>query len=618
MTPEEKLKIAYTLLPPPLSALPAKYWASISLLLHSYSVASTFEIFVKGYETYTNYVPSSTEAFIVGFLHDLGQKLKIRGKHSDEAVISWAEERLQHYGFTPGEARIYAKYLYTNPAETRSDPLFSREVWTLLWLADRIQGVSNPIDLVSLLHQARRDLSLGLNLKLINITLPQPFLRTLISKMIYEELVDYATSNPVILLPVSSPMGVAIITDDPTLKVTLSWDDLRKGFRGKGLLTDTDEVKLEWNMHCCEDKKCAERCGKKSKPEECKRYGFRKRDCEKGFYPGQRGNSYKIILRYYGFNRKVEGDIVLPKDVGGMFQGVELVGVKFLAGNSVCPICGVKTPVGMPVNILGFFKDLTIQQWARRLYPGNVNRLMQEAKTYAVDPLCLGDVIVRRTLGTDVLLSLSLRTLVPAPVLEEIGFLSWVILNKLERGIPRSSSVSRLFYGEGWDRSLGDVVRGFSTYSRDAFFVYDMFSTSVYLPYRNPLRRHLDEWVKDIVTAGVLTGWGIYPLTVSHLAPSVPPNTLLTYYKGRKPLYDMQPSDPKLGVYTPYVSMVMASLAELNRRKGEGQQLPAFLEVLDYPPEHSPVLLEYSSPSLYSVLESLRLRLWGEVVSVGG
>ncbi len=77
LPPQQRLKIAYTLLPPPLSALPAKYWTSISLLVHSYSVAVLFEELTQSladaYEL--DDAPDEKEAFIIGFLHDLGQKL---------------------------------------------------------------------------------------------------------------------------------------------------------------------------------------------------------------------------------------------------------------------------------------------------------------------------------------------------------------------------------------------------------------------------------------------------------------------------------------------------------------------------------------------------------------
>ena len=608
------LEAAYTLLPPPLSSLPAKYWTSISLWLHSYTVARTFQGFVRTYaESRDVEAPLDDEAFLIGFLHDLGQKLRLRGRPSEESLLEWARSGLESLGLTRGEAEELSRYLYTNPAESLSDPLYDRSVWRLLWLADRLQGIDNPLAIVQLLTEAREDLGEELDIVLLNAMLPQPFMRTLISKIVSEKVEEIAEERGVLAVPVTTPYGLAVITDNPNAMRTIEigWEEIRGGFKGAGILPEKLEEDLEWNMNCCEDSSCKARCSRRGepKPQECKDHRFKKRDCEKGLYPGRRGNSYRIALIYYGFRRRAEGKIILPKDVEGMLQGIRIRGAEFRDGTRRCPICGVATPVGVVGDFLKFFiKRITIEQWARSLYPASVNRIMQEVKDYAIDPLCLGEAILRGDAAYPVLVSLTLRALAPLTVLEDAGKLAYSLLYVLGNGMPRSSIVAGLAYGHdefySTLRRISEIASGASTPN----FYYDAFSSTVVVPYRNFMQRHQDEWLRDIVTAGVLAAWGIYPLTVSEAVPSAPSETLLSYYKGRRPLYDYQPKDRRVGHYTPYAAMAMMSLAELNLR-ASSENLPAFLEILDYPPEYSPLLLQYGSPTLYSRVEALRARL---------
>ena len=605
------LEIAYKILPPPLSALPAKYWTSISLWLHSYTVARTFQDFVKMYSEIRDVdAPLEDEAFLVGFLHDLGQKLRLRGKPSEEKLLEWVRHSIMLLGFSRGEAEEFSRYLYTNPAETLSDPLYDTSVWRLLWLADRLQGIDNPLALMELLADARRDLNVQLNTAILNATIPQQFMRALISRLIYNKIAKYAEETGTLVLSVTTPYGLAVITDSPTIVVELDWDDIRRGFKGHGILPEKLEEDLKWNMECCASTSCREKCSKRGKPRECRDHGFTKRDCDKGFYPGMRGNSYKIALIYYGFKNRVEGKVILPKDVEGMFQGIRIRNIEFRDGTRICPVCGVRTPVGVVGDFLQFFNSrITTEQWARRLYPGSVNRLMQEVRNYAVDPLCLGEVVLRGEARYPVLLSLAFRAVIPLPVLEETGKLAYSLLYRLGIGVPRYSIIEKLIYNDEYFNNMLEEITEDSVKSSTPNFYYDAFTSTVIIPYRRYLQKHQDEWLRDTITAGALAAWGLYPLTISETIPSAPSETLLSYYKGRRPLYDYQPRNRRLGGYTPYVATTLMSLSELNLRSTRSENLPALLEVLDYPPEHSPLLLQYSSPTLYSRLELLRARL---------
>ncbi len=615
MNPTQRIKMAYTLLPPPLSSTPAKYWTSISLWLHSYIVGSTFQELVDALAGPGDIeAPEPDEAFLIGFLHDLGQKMGLMGERSSEKIRSWLIERLEQATGDPRMARSLVKYVYTNPAETRTDITYPAEVWWLLWLADRLQGLENIYDIIPLLSSIRREVKIDLKLLMVNIAIPQPFLRTLISASLYKYLHRQAVESEETMIPLATPYGAAILTTNPDLRVILDWDqDIRPGYDGNGLIPEAVEENLYWNSECCKNPECRERCSGRSKPEDCKRHGYKKRDCEKGVYPGEKGNSYKIALIYYGLRHRPPGDVVLPGKIRSMLQGVELIGVRYVDGGRVqCPICGLKTPVAVPVDFLQtFYRDLTTEQWNRRIYPGSVNVLMQDVRHYGVDPLCLGDVLARSRLENRILVSLALRAPAPFTVLEDIGYIMWRIMTTAskERVTRNPTAVYEFMYnGDDWDSRLNEVIGSGST--TGAKYFYDGFTATVYLGLRGPYRKHIDEWIHDMAMSGLLALWGFYPLAVSESPPDSPHDKLLVYYKGRRPLYDYRPADKSKGAYTPYVAAVMASMGVLAARRAN-EQLPAFLEVLDYPPEYSPLLLEYSSPRVYSILESLRDRIGG-------
>ena len=110
MNPTQRIKMAYTLLPPPLSSTPAKYWTSISLWLHSYIVGSTFQELVDALAGPGDIeAPEPDEAFLIGFLHDLGQKMGLMGERSSEKIRSWLIVRLEQATGDPRMARSLVK-----------------------------------------------------------------------------------------------------------------------------------------------------------------------------------------------------------------------------------------------------------------------------------------------------------------------------------------------------------------------------------------------------------------------------------------------------------------------------------------------------------------------------
>ncbi|HEU97921.1 MAG TPA: hypothetical protein ENO36_03600 [Fervidicoccus fontis] len=599
------LKIAYSLLPPPISSTPAKYWTSISLLLHSYAVGRAFEIFVEVYGKRYEDVPESQDAFLIGFIHDMGQKLKVRGRSSVEKLRSWFEERLQNY-YSNGEAATFTDFLFTNPAETGKDPLYPARFWTLLQLADEIQGTNNPIEIYSILQGKKDKLGIDLYVKIINISIPQPFIRSMISMNLYNKLQrDYleSESSPDIVIPISTPYGAILITDNPNIEIDFDWDEfVRMRPDGSSLLPNNLESLLEDCDKCCNDKQCREKCGNKKdrdRPSDCPKK-FTKKDCEQG--------SYEKILQYFSYNSSESSGtgykIILSSDLKGMFQGVKLSkDIEFKEGKNICPICGLKVPVGFRPAILSTFASLKAEQWSRKYKPGNLNIYTQNTKPYAVDPLCLGDAIIRTSnFTTETVLSIYIGAPVLSPVIYEVSNVAWYLLSEYMLLINKKTMADRLhslFYHDDWEKDLSEMVSKISNVKGN--YIFDIFGNHIILPlpYNRP-RRHQDEWLYDISVAGILASWGFYPLEISPTPSFTYSNTLLRYFKGRRYLYDYPPSDMNAGVYTSYVASAMASLVESED-----------FDILDYPPRVAPALVQYSSPALYSQIENFMVKFSG-------
>jgi len=614
----DNLKASYHILPPPLSASPAKYWTSLSLWLHSYSVGRTFQLLINQYEKYREDLsaPELDEAFLIGFLHDLGQKLNIRGKASDLKLLEmWIYERLEELGHEADEIKRLTRYILTNPAESRTDPTYPKEVWSLLWLADRIQGLSNPLQMYELLISVGEQLGLNLHVKVLNIAIPQPFLRSYLSMQVYKKLEETSKNSENFVLSLSTPYGIALLTDNPNLEVMLDWrEDIAGYFEREGFFPEAVEEDIVKCLECCKDKACLNKYGKRGGKSEASGLSwikrFTKRDCK--------SNTYEILLGYYGFKHSVEIDIKLPKYFKEALQGIKLNGkITFIDGNVICPICGYTTPVGLPPSVIYTFYNMTMEQWARKYLPGNLNIFVQKNKPYAIDPICFADLSLRGRLNWDIIISFTNKAPLPIEVVHEVASVLWK-LNELSDG----KYSSELLYSNSnkddsnkdeFKKTLEELSKAVEGSIGKGPLLFDIFSVSVYLGYnrKGKNKTHQEEWIKDMKIAGTLSAWGIYPLSILPSPPSIANDALLTYYKGTRPLYDFAPSNKDIGVYTPYVAATLMSIEVLNQRKERGENLPAVLEVLDYPPQLSPILLNYSSPDLYSVVENLYSRLRG-------
>jgi len=627
----DELKIAYTLIPPVLASMPAKRWTSISLLLHSYAVARTFEDLVRVYTKGSTDTTLYDDVFLIGLLHDLGQKLRVRDKPSDEKIIKWVAERLEFAGKGRDEVRYFVKYLYTNPAETASDPSYPRQVWGMLMLADRLQSVDNALEIVEVVTTINQKFGLDFHVKPIAISIPQPFMRAVLSEVVHEKLITYANNNSEVVIPLTTPFGSVVLTSSKDLKVEIDWNEVSK----RDLVPEPS--KYAEYASCCENVECRETVSalKKSDKsgekidipkewiEKYEKYRNMKiSNCNPAEYPDQNVTTHRVVLSYFtDLEKDKKLKPYLPKEVEKMIQGIEIKGVEYREGSVLCPLCGFKTPVAVAVDFLKTISSKhKTQQWVRRFAFGNIKTFTSpkgRPKKYGLDPLCIGDAFARAGMG-DIFISFKFRVAMTVNVLREIGYLAHGIVHTLGTSteIPRwfdnSGSQSVIgavdYESEEFEKFLSTVTKNSNEKTK---VMHDMFSSTVMVEYRSELRSKQEEWTRDMVTAGVLALWGLYPLTISDAITFGPSEKLLTYYKGQRPLYDFAPSNPELERFVPYVASAMAGMSYLDY-VGSMESVPAYFEILSYPPELSPTVAMYAAPHLFSLVERISSRL-GEI-----
>jgi len=238
---EDRVRIAYTLLPPPLSALPAKYHAPISLLVHSLStgwISAELADLVNS---------SDAElAFLLGLVHDIHQKLIEDGLSSPKTAKKYIEEKLDELGL----GKDYFNYIseaIDEDACGKNNPIrgVSREIPLICHIGDMIQGKYEDIELLYWLRSKVKELDQNLTVRYYSVMIPQPFARSYIMQRIYQKYIRERSDCRHLAL--ASPWGLYVITYENELPDVLdvSWDDIRAGCdkeTGNLIIVDYKEV----------------------------------------------------------------------------------------------------------------------------------------------------------------------------------------------------------------------------------------------------------------------------------------------------------------------------------------------------------------------------------------
>jgi len=588
---------------------------------------------------YSGEQPIEEEAFIIAFIHDFGQKLF--GNAADLSRIeSFIKKKIMDLGFDEREAANISKYVKTNPAETECDPSKPKWYWHLLWFADRLQGASNVADIVMITHELSQKLGMDLHTTYINAHLLQPMLKALVAEAVYRKLKAYP--NPRIkAIPIATQNGILIISNEELGKIQLSWDEIINS-RGDFLTSDIIE-KFKKYSECCADEECLKKYGsKKSQKEKSKdkEYDkFTRNNCnlrDEAVLYNSKVDAYKAVLIYYGSSDERP---VFSSSMAKRFINIDLKGVDFVKdsrlGNEgkelTCVMCGESTRIGFRGGISKLLssKNIKTEKWSRKLPPINLNAAMSDVNNgFGICPLCLGEVIMFSKMQESggVIFSISIKAPIYLEALNDLGRLAAGLKFLAESSLIGANSASKpssLVDLLDAKKNINMVKKTIS--SGRVVYLIDAFSSKIYtnLNVKSSKMDPQKEAIDIEAFSGLLSSWGLYPITASNSLPEVPNDVLLTSYKGQKDAFNYTPSDRNLGRYTPYVALLLLSMEALhnaNRNKrlakgqGKGQVKekgsPYVTQLLSYPPSYSPLLLQYSSPALYYYIGGMRT--WGE------
>jgi len=653
MSFKDRMKVAYTLLPPPLSALPAKYWTSVSLLMHSYAVGVAFsELIELVREKAGNLkLPERNEAFILGFLHDLTQKM---AKSSDalRTAYKWIFDRLvKDICMTPAEARRIAKVLETNPAETIRDPIYPVQVWKLLRIADLLQGSS---DVLSWGLQAREvienEFNIRTSIRIYNIGLRQPFLKDHLWRKVEgklrEGICNDGSEQTLVehgVFAVTSTSGLLVVSKKNLGDIALSWDEIigwNKYSDSTDLLSRSSllrklsekcpELREINKIEDREERKKKKQELKKNTAEEIKGIPFTLED-KLCFTRNKhdRTNMYDLLYHYYGGKLKELNERYLPFYVKSALQGITIEDTEYATGPFKCPMCGAEHKEGFVVGLVGNVGGVVTEKWNRFLLTtnkqGNLNRMLNELGNYRICPLCMADILIenreiegrrRKRGGKKNLKNLknfrayySFGTQAPLPLtaLWDLSSLAYSIVKDTlsifnnEITDAKKSFINKLLtepekYMENVER-LGSMPHIYSDYGANIFFTHGGRWIS-----KEGDNLKLRDKLKLVAVGGILAYYGIYPIYISVAKPLAlqVPDTLISY-ETIFALYDYSPSDKRYGDYTPYVSALLATIPLLYEDK-DAKQIE---ELLEFTPKESPLLLLYSNPKVYSYIFSI-------------
>ena len=632
---EERLQIAYTLLPPPLSALPAKYWTSISLLVHSYTVGRTFEELIRlvGDDSL-----QPEEAFIIGFLHDLAQKLG-KSEESLRTTYRWVlDELVNELKWPPNKARKVAKTLETNPAENirhsdYTDPMLPSKTWKLLMLADELQGTTDAISwALKAKDVIKKEYGTSLEISVYSINLPQPFVKAEIWGLIEERI-----SKTCEALPIASLQGVVVLSKCKIQKITISWDEIvdrAPDRRETAILDEVTVSALEEHVdrgcpglvngskeNVLKDVYMVSDKNKKGKYADAIFPLPKSKHCKPGT-KHERAGTYELLLHYFGPKgaSKLTG-IVLPSYVKDSLLNINIEGVEYGDGSFICPMCGARHSEGFIAGIVGDVIGSKSEKWSRFLpitISKSLNQALRETSRVRICPLCMLDILLNRQVtqvSSDRQFSpyftLSLQTPVPVSVLKEIAGLMhvivWYTLSSLSLKDIGSISERINTLLKNPHRILSQV----KTLERGALLDYGslMVSTNGAVRFVVSLSDlKLQDKLVFVAVAGLLGYYGVYPITITlGYPPAVPTGTnQLINYEVTYPLYGYRPSEKKYENCAPFVTAVLASIPGLYHiRDSPNERIRHVEEVLGFEPTHAPLLLLYSNPQVYSHVDRL-------------
>ncbi len=411
MQTDHPITQAYTLLPPPLAALPAKYHAPISLLLHSLSTG----LIASELARLAELDDLKELAFFLGMTHDIHQKLVDNRLTTLRTAKKYIRKKLDELGKLD-----YYRYI-DDALEVdtcgKGIPVrgLPKELSLICHTGDMTQGRTEGVALLYWLREQVRNLHPDLTVRYYSVTIPQIFARSYIMTRIYQNHIAETDH-----LALASPWGLYVITYEDELPEVLevSWDELRID----SIVDYTRITEIE------ESRKSASIAGIKISGSEAK------------------DRLWSRFARMFYKKDTLQGDEPLyPKlstDISGLFVNIAFTDIEFVEFKPeetyICGLCGMPhhKDNSLPISMYGTKQGIKIaglkvitEKW-NRFIPAHLKVKTWDSRgtwSHGVGmcPLCSLDAVAVRELGfsgaIDGFITVSLSKPIPIELLRTIG-----------------------------------------------------------------------------------------------------------------------------------------------------------------------------------------------------
>ena len=538
------ISLVNALLPPPLSAIPAKFHTPLSLYVHSLSTgiisATLSSMIFEGDEEL------EVLSGVLGVTHDIHQKLVKDGLSSPKTAKKYIRDALETVDLSD-----YYKYVergIDSDACGKNNPILgvTKEVSTICHMGDMVQGRYTGLQLLYWLKSMIDSITNEIDVGLYSVMIPQPFARTKIMSEVYRKLTEKIMDKKLVL---TSPWGLYVFTYSDVLpeSVMVYWDELT-------FCEDiTDDSVLKCDDENDKDKKDSKNDKEKSKV------------CGLYVCKSKRGKYEKVKP-------------VLDKSILGSFINVKLGGVDYKNITSDYHYCGLTgtrhlKDQSLPLMYYKYMSNLNvkIEKWNRFLASNTVVRHKGNYSSgVGIGPLCgLDATSTRGILNSDTtvsgFVSLSISKPIPSTLLDSIhGFMNDMIVNY------KSKSRGDFVYSETRRKISGRINT-----------IVDKATATIFLPLG-----------QSITTKSLLGGllyktyhllkYGFYPIKILPVLNNDIPDRILVTPQHFK-IIDISPTSKRESKYIPWVISILKILPQLDKDDA--------LDYLSLHPKFSPLLL---------------------------
>lgn len=570
MNIRDEVEHAYKMLPPPLSALPAKYRAPISLLVHSLSAGIVSEKLAELIELYDLKEP----LFFLALTHDIHQKLIGDGLATLKTAKKYIREKLDELGKLE-----YYKYIDNAidiDACGKNQPIrgLPKEASLICHVADMAQGSLEGTELLYWLESQVRELHRDLRVRFYSIMIPQVFARSYIMWKVYQKYIADRDH-----LALASPWGLYVVTYEDELPEVLkiSWDDLR---------INTELVSYE-------EIKKVEASGASASITNIKITG---NEAKKRLW--------SRFARMFYSAHLLGGDSpiypVLPEEVKGLFVNIEFTDVEFRNLNNenthTCALCGLQHLAEQSLVTNMFPKiagvKVTTEKW-NRFMPAHIkvkawDSLGQWRNKIGLCPLCtLEAIAIRKSRFVGKLTGVLTATISKPVPIRLLTYLGRVLVES-SRSLNKDKDIPIVAEGTP-ERLLLD-------YSSATIGTQEVSEPKI----ENLFRHENADGVFERI--GKLLYWGIYPVKfLQSIDTSIVDKPVVTPYNFA--VLDFPVTSKKHGRFLPWVACLLRTLGRMEKSKA--------LHYLDFRPEHAPLALLALDKSQYDYVSGLFSRIGG-------